>query len=427
MHLVDVIAGHTLVGLRALAALLCAVGVVAGALIARELGGDRRAQVVAAAVCALTPTLRAPGQLVGTTIFDFAVWCVLLVLFARLLRTGAPRWWVAIGVAAGIGLETKWTVLVLLAGMAVGLVGDRRWDLLGSAWLAAGAAIALVLWAPNLVWNAGHDWAALEFNANVRAENTGLDGRIEFVVGQLLISGIVTVIVWWPGLRWLLRAHDDDERRWMRALGTTAVAVVGLLFVSGGKFYYSGPVYIALLAAGSVVVAAEPRRMRTALAVVAAGAVISLPLTTPVLPTSALGAVIPVQPELGEMVGWPEYVAQVRAVVEGLPADQRARTVVVAGNYGEAAFLERDAPELRVFSGHNSYWWWGPPPDDATAAVLVGFGEGRAGRICADYRVATTIANDAGIDNDEAGTPVGVCPRLRAPWSQLWPGLRHYS
>jgi 4-amino-4-deoxy-L-arabinose transferase-like glycosyltransferase len=425
MHLVDTITGHTLVGLRALGALLCAVGIVSGALIARELGGDRRAQILAAAVCALTPTLRGPSQLVGTTTFDYAVWCVLLLLYARLLRTGAPRWWVAIGLVAGIGLETKWTVLVLLAGMAVGVLVDRRWDLLRSGWLALGIALALVLWAPNLLWNAQHDWAALEFNANIRDENSGLGGRIEFVYGQLLISGIVTLIVWWPGLRWLLAARD--ERRWMRPIAVTALAVVGLLFVSGGKFYYAAPVYIALLAAGSVVIAAEPRRMRTALAVVTAGAVISLPLTIPVLPASALGLVIPVQKELGEMVGWPEYVAQVRGVVDGLPAEQQARTAVVTGTYAEAAFLERDAPGLRTFSGHNSYWWWGPPPDDATAAVLVGQREAVARQVCADPRVVTRITNDAGIDNDEEGRPVWVCDRLTAPWSQLWPALRRYS
>jgi hypothetical protein len=426
MHLVDVLTGHTLVGLRALASVLTMVGVVAGALVARELGGDGRAQVLAAAVCALAPTLRGPNELVGTTGFDYAVWVVLLVLFARLLRTGAPRWWLPIGVVAGIGLETKWTVLVLLAGMALGVVVERRWDLLRSPWLLAGGAVALAAWIPNLVWNARHDWATIEFQQAVRDDNAGLGGRIEFVVGQLLISGIVTVIVWWPGLWWLLRA--DGPRRWARTLGVTAVAVVGLLFVSGAKFYYAGPVYVMLLAAGCVVLAGAPdSRRRTALAVVALGALVSLPLTTPVLPTSALNAVIPVQKEVGEMVGWPDYVAQVRAVVAGLPPATRERTVVLTGSYAEAAFLERDAPELRVYSGHNSYWWWGPPPDTATGAVVVGYREAGARSICADPVAATRIANGAGIHNDEEGQPVWTCDRLVGPWSALWPGLKHYG
>jgi hypothetical protein len=310
--------------------------------------------------------------------------------------------------------------------MAVALVVERRWDLLRSPWLALGAGVALVLWAPNLVWNAQHGWAALEFNASVRDDNTGVGGRIEFLIGQLLISGIVTIIVWWPGLRWLLRAGDD--RRWMRALGITALAAVALAFISGGKFHYTGPVYIALLAAGSVVWAARPAASRyRVLAVVAVGALLSLPLTLAVLPAPALGAVVAIQKEPGEMVGWPEYVAQVRGVVAGLPADQRDRTVVLTGNYAEAAFLERDAPELRAFSGQNSYWWWGPPPDDATAAVIVGYREPRLSSICPEPHLATRITNDAGIDNDENGTPVWVCDRLTAPWSQLWPGIRRYS
>jgi hypothetical protein len=425
MRLVDALSGHSLVGLRALSALLVGVGIAAGAFIARELGGDRRAQVVAAIVCALAPALRGPALVVGTTIFDGAIWCVLLVLYVRMLRTGSPRWWVAIGAVAGIGLLTKWTVLVLLAGMALGVVVDRRWDLARSGWLVLGAALALAIWTPNLVWNAQHDWATLAFNESIRDRYLSLGGRIEYVVGQLFISGVVSIMVWWPGLRWLLGARD--ERRWMRPLGIAVVTVLGLFFVSGGKFYYTGALYIAMLAAGSVVLVTKPRRMRTALAVLAAAAVITLPLASPVLPASALGPVLPLQHELGEMVGWPEYVAQVQRVVADLPAEQRARTVVFTGNYGEAAFLERGAPELRVFSGHNSYWWWGPPPDDATAAVILGLREANVRRLCAEPRIVTRITNDAGIDNDEAGTPVWACDRLSAPWSQLWPGLRHYS
>jgi hypothetical protein len=174
-------------------------------------------------------------------------------------------------------------------------------------------------------------------------------------------------------------------------------------------------------------VAVSEASIRWRVAILAVAAVLSAPLAMPVLPASALGAVIPIQKELGEMVGWPEYVAQVRAVVAGLPADQRARTVVFTANYGEAAFLERNAPELRVRSAHNSYWLWGPPPDDATAAVVVGVPQARIGRLCPEPRPAGRITNDAGIDNDENGAPIWVCDRLVAPWSQLWPSLKRYE
>jgi hypothetical protein len=89
--------------------------------------------------------------------------------------------------------------------------------------------------------------------------------------------------------------------------------------------------------------------------------------------------------------------------------------------------LERAAPELRVASGHNSYWWWGPPPDTATSAVVVGYPERRLDAVCADHRLAARIDNAAGVDNDERGDPIWVCDRLVAPWSQLWPGIRRYS
>ena len=74
----------------------------------------------------------------------------------------------------------------------------------------------------------------------------------------------------------------------------------------------------------------------------------------------------------GETVGWPRLVAQVQQAVDSLPPGQRDGAVVLTGNYGEAGAIERFAPGLRVFSGHNGYADWGPPPDDAAPVVVVG-------------------------------------------------------
>ena len=62
------------------------------------------------------PAARGPEALYGTTAADAAVWAVLFVLFVRLLRTERPRLWLWIGLAVGIGLETKWSVLILVGG-----------------------------------------------------------------------------------------------------------------------------------------------------------------------------------------------------------------------------------------------------------------------------------------------------------------------
>ena len=127
------------------------------ALMARDLGGSRRAQVLAAITAALSGYL-AGGHLDTTTEPDLLAWAVILWLLVKLLAGGDRRLWLAVGMVAGIGLENKDTLLFLGAGLAVGLVLARRWDVVRSrlAWAAIG--IALLIWAPNLAWQAANGW-----------------------------------------------------------------------------------------------------------------------------------------------------------------------------------------------------------------------------------------------------------------------------
>jgi hypothetical protein len=420
-RLTDAVDGHTVVGLRAVAALIAGWLVVAGALIARELGGSRRAQVMAAFAVLCVPATRAPEALYGTTAADAAVWAVLLVLFTRLLRTRRPSLWLWIGLVTGIGLETKWLVLVLVPAMVLGLLLTDARRLLWSRWAFAGGAIAVALWVPNLIWNATHDWAFLEFQRSVADDNGGLGARLLFVPLVILLAGVSPIIVWWPGWRSLLR----DTR--FRALGIAVIGVVAVVFLTGGKPYYVAPVFVPLLASGAVVLDhATAGRRRTAMWVLGITFLVTLPLTMPLLPASALDAVKPVNPELEEMVGWPELVTQTRAAFDAIPPDERAHTIILADNYGTADAITHDAPDLPVYSAQNSHWFYGPPPSSVTTVLAVGLRPSSMGW-CGATQPVGTIANDAGVDNKEHGRPITVCRGLTQPWPVIWDQLKAFD
>ncbi|NKY57043.1 hypothetical protein [Nocardia flavorosea] len=69
--------------------------------------------------------------------------------------------------------------------------------------------------------------------------------------------------------------------------------------------------------------------------------------------------------EIGEKIGWPEMGRTVAEVVDRLPIDVRAETVVVADNYGQAGAIAQLSPDfsaqdmrfLPVYSGHQAYGW----------------------------------------------------------------------
>jgi 4-amino-4-deoxy-L-arabinose transferase-like glycosyltransferase len=87
-----------------------------------------------------------------------------LYFLARVEAGHGGQWWLAAGIAAGIGLLSKYTALFFGAGALVWLLADprgRRWLL--SPWPYAGGLIALLIFLPNLLWNARHDWMTFAF------------------------------------------------------------------------------------------------------------------------------------------------------------------------------------------------------------------------------------------------------------------------
>ncbi len=420
--------GDTPAGLRVVATLIGAAMVVVVALVARELGGEGREQVFAAAATATASFPLAISHMVATASLDMLVWLVVGLLVLRLLRTGDGRWWLAVGAAVGVGMDNKWLVplLVLALGVALLVTGPRA--VLRTWWPAAGVGVALVITAPILVWQAAHDWPLLTVASGISADD-GAENRVLFVPMQLVYVSPVLVPVWVAGM---VRLWRDPELRWARALAVGYPVLCVVLLVAGGKPYYAAPLLVLLTAAGAGPALRWAARHRVhaaslAAAVVAVNALVALP----VLPVGALGPAIALNAEQGEQVGWPELAGTVAGVWARVPEADRDRAVILTANYGEAGAIEEYGPDLGLpqpYSGHMSYADWGPPADRMTGpVVLVGFGEdadtGRRFDGCA--RVAEQD-NGAGLDNDEQGAPVLLCTGPARPWSQLWPGIRHF-
>jgi len=152
--------------------------------------------------------------------------------------------------------------------------------------------------------------------------------------------------------------------------------------------------------------------------------VVSVVLALPVLPASDAGPVIAANGDVGETIGWPQFVRTVAAVYHraGGPA------VIFTSNYGEAGALDRFGPSSGLppaYSGHNAFASWGPPPDHPTSVVVVGLDSRELVSQFTGCRLETRVDNAAGIDNDERGTTIELCSGTKRPWSKMWSQLRH--
>jgi Dolichyl-phosphate-mannose-protein mannosyltransferase len=421
--------GLSPLAIRILPALSAGAIVVLAGLMARELGGSPRAQQLAALLTAVSG-LVAAGHLASTATYDLLAWALVLWLVVRLLAGADPRQWLLVGLVAGVGLENKHTVLFLGFGLAVGILLARRWDLVRSRWTWLALAIAVLIWLPNLAWQAQHGFPQLEMASRI-ARSSGAD-RGKLVVELMLLLGTFTFPALLAGDWWLLRARASE--RW-RLLGWAPVAVLALVVLTGGKSYYAVGSLSLLAAAGGVVLdgwlarGRRPLRMTiTGIAIAATGTITAL-LVLPIVPVTSLGStLIPdIYHEAGAQVGWPQLVATVEGVVDELPPDELDRAVILTANYGQAGAIELLGDgRLPVASGHNGYWDWGPPNDARTTVVLVGsWDPAYWGSMLGSCETRATVDNGLSVPNDEQGTVVAVCPRMTSRWSEVWPEFRH--
>ena len=404
--------------LRTPSALVSAATVVLAALIAGEVGGGRRAQVIAAVCTAVSAFALAVGHFVTTTTFDMLSTTAFLWLLVRGLRRHGGPSLLAAGVVVGIGSEAKPQVgfVAVVALAAVLAVGPRQ--PLRSRWALAGAASAVALIAPYAVWQQLHGWPQLTVASHIGGSAEG--GRAGFIPFQLVMVSPLLVPVWVAGLVAPFRSPDRYPLRFL----TWTYIASGLLYIAGnGKGYYLASFYPTLLGIGAVPTAVwlASRGRRAILGVaVAASAVVSAYIALPLLPASSLQGSLPLKlnKDLGEEVGWPRFAATITRAWDSLP--DPAHATIFASNYGEAGAVELLA-HLRAYSGHDGFSLWGPPPATATTALVIG-----SDRLFTGCRTLAHIDDGIGLQNDEQGTPVRVC-RPSAPWRVLWPRLRYYG
>lgn len=420
--------GGSLVVLRLPSALAAGLTVLLAGLIAAELGGGRRAQLIAAACAGVSGVTLVTGHFVSTTTYDVLFSTVLCWLLARLVRTRRDPLLVPAGVVLGIGLLNKTLIgflaIALLAGLL--LCGPRQ--VLRSQWLVIGAAFAVVLGSPYLVWQALNGWPQLEMSRAIAAAGDQ-GGRIGFLPFQLLLVSPVLVPVWVAGLVRLLRV---PAARPFRFLGVAFLLLAAFYLATGGKAYYLAGFYPVLLAAGAVStdgwLAAGTGRLRSGLVTgaIAVSAAVGAVVGLAVLPASALGPVLAVNPDAGEQVAWPRHVQTVADVWSGLSRSEQATGVIVTANYGEAGALERYGPALGLplpYSGHNGFARWRQPSGTASPIVVVGYEREEVDRFFGSCQQRATLDNGLGLDTEEQGAPVWFCGSPLQPWSQLWPRL----
>ena len=428
--------GLSLVGLRVFPVIAQASAIVLTAVMARQLGGGRLAQVTAALAVALSGiTLFEATQFQYTT-FDYAWWVLVAYFTIRLLKTDDPRWWLAIGVVAGVGMMTKYTMAFFVAGILGGMLLTDARRYFANRWFWSGAALAVAIFLPNLLWQLRHNFISLHFLWYLHVRDVGLGRASGFWRDQFLITNPVAALLWITGLVIFLR-----ERRY-RVMGWMYLIPLFIFVVARGRGYYLAPAYPMLIAMGAVGCErwlgsrSQFRRQIPQLVFFTALVVCGLYSCATQVPLASGGPLrdfaLRHNGAFRREIGWDELVRTVAGIRDSLPVEQRKNLGVLVATDGERGAIELLGPAYHLpspISGTNSGWLRGYPADPPSTLIVIGSAPQYVEKTFTSCRLAGHNTNPDGIQNDETlqNPDVFVCGAPRLPWPQFWKAYQNFG
>ena len=428
--------GTSVRGFRFFANIAQAVAVVLTGLMAREMGGRRGAQLIAAV--AAVPFCLGGGYEMMYVAFDCIAWVSTAYFVVRLLRSQDPRWWVAIGAGLGFGMESKWTIGFFALSIVAGVLFTDSRRYLKSKWLWIGVALSILIWLPNVLWQAQHNFISLDFLKHIHTRDIREGRMTYFLPQQLELTGLRFPLA----MAGLYYCFSHNGKRF-RMIGIMFLVTLLLFTVARGRWYYMGPAYAMLYAAGAVwgegwlatMSRAKAMTVRWAVwAALAVELVLTITLWLPLAPVNSRwwAVVNDVQGDFREQFGWRELVQEVAKIRDSLTPEERAHLGILGTNYGEAGAINLYGPEYRLpraISGVNSFWYRGygdPPPQ---TVIVIGLSRKSLDKHFGPCRLAGRTWNQYGIKNEETEDhpDIWVCGPPKLGWPEFWKDFQYFG
>lgn len=349
---------------------------------AKEMGGKKLALFLAGiSILTFLPFYR-NHTLFQPVAFDQLFWTAGFYYVIRILKNQQRKDYIFLGIIAGLGLLTKYTMLVWGFGLAVSLLVFNR-SIYRSKWIYISAVIAFLILLPNLIWQINHDFPLIDHMSRLNEVQLSILSIWEFPKVQF--SPILTIPITLSGLIGFLFLTSLKQ---YRSVGLTFLVIFFTMWILKAKAYYFLAAYPVVFAAGAVAIEEWfSNRSWIPYSVAISLFIFSIPFIppmTPILPIETYTDWYEIPSENGryeltgdyaDMFGWEEQVVLVDSVFRSLPDSIQANTVIWAENYGEAGAVQILGKKYGLptpISRHGSFWSWGFSDPNASKWISLG-------------------------------------------------------
>ena len=351
----------------------------------KELGGKKWAVIIATTAYLVAPIFLRSNSLYQPVAFDQMFWFMYLYLFVKLLQTYNKNYWFVLGLVAGLGFLTKYTIIIPVVLTTIFLLATRHRKLLFTPQILGFVVNIAILASPNLIWQYNHNWPVFS-HFKVLSETQLVNMDSGWFLGMQLIMLAPVLLIWIAGLYNLFAVKDS---RPYIVIGYSFIALIVLMLLLKAKPYYPAPFYIILLVFGGIQWERWfEEKYKWALWVTTAamvGASIPLlPLSLPYLNMERMigfstdlkerGLLNPFRWEDGEvhelpqdyadMTGWKQLATLVNNAYESLPEDEKNKCMIYGDNYGKTGainyFHRYDKVFPKAFCFEGSFMFWTP-------------------------------------------------------------------
>ena len=427
---------YSLMGTRLFPTLAGVAILVLCCLIVIELGGKRSAVFLGGiSILAFLPFYR-NHTLFQPVAFDQLFWTLGFYYFVRFINSENKKHLILLGITLGLGLMNKYTMLMWAFGVCIGLVFYQKASLFKNKWLYLSAVSAVLIFTPNIIWQAQHDFPFLLHMQVLKAKQLSNIDPMTFGLEQLNFP--FTFII---SLFGLVAMIADSKLKKYRAVGVAVLVIFSTMWLLKSKAYYVFGIYPVLFAAGAVKLEAllhkKPVFVYGIAAITLLPSVYFIPESTPILPIETFvkyaqkeeqNGRIELTGDYADMFGWEEQAKLVDSVYRSLSRKEQQNCVLWAENYGEAGALKILGKKYNLpnpISRHGSFWLWGYDKKDADVWISLGNEKPSVEYVFEEVELVKIITHNYAI-GEENGIPLYICRNPKIDIENWWEGYEKH-